>query len=78
MARQKNIGGARLPRIPALALRLILNELRITVDERELGFQTDQIVQTTYCQALEKLTDSAFGWRTMTQIYERELRRADH
>ena len=53
-----------------------LNELRITVDERELGFQTDQLVETTYCQALEKLTDSAFGWRTMTQIYERELQRA--
>jgi hypothetical protein len=57
---------------------LILSELRITFDERALDFQTDQIVQATFCEALAKLSDSDLGWRTMTQIYERELRRADH
>ena len=61
-----------------LALRLILGELRIPVDERALDFQTDRIVQATFCDALEKLTGSNLGWSTMTQIYERELRRADH
>jgi hypothetical protein len=61
-----------------LALRLILSQLRIPVDERVLDFKTDQIVQTTFCEALEKLTDSDLGWRTMTQIYERELQRTDH
>jgi hypothetical protein len=49
-------------------------KVRIQVDERVLGFQTERIVQTTFCQALEKLTDSDLGWRMMTQIYERELR----
>jgi hypothetical protein len=61
-----------------LAVRMILNELRIPVDESVLDFKTDQIVQSTFCEALEKLTDSDLGWRTMTQIYQRELRRADH
>ena len=60
------------------ALRLVLNELRISVDERTLDFKTDQVMQSTFCEASEKLTDSDLGWRTMTQIYERELRRADH
>ena len=45
--------------------------------ERVLDFKTDRIVQTTFCEALEKLTDSDLGWRTMTQIYERELQRTD-
>jgi hypothetical protein len=72
-------GGAVIPKAEAtLAVRMILNELRITVDERVLDFKTDQIVQSTFCEALEKLTDSDLGWRTMVQIYERELRRADH
>ena len=61
-----------------MALRLILSQLRIPVDERVLDFKTDQVVQTTFCEALEKLTDSDLGWRTMTQIYERELQRTDH
>jgi hypothetical protein len=72
-------GGAVIPKAEAiLALRMILGELRITVDERVLDFQTDQIVQTTFCKALEKLTGSDLGWCTMTQIYERELRRTDN
>jgi len=61
-----------------LALRLILDQLRIPVDERALDFKADQIVQPTFCEALEKLTDSDLGWRTMAELYERELRRADH
>jgi hypothetical protein len=52
--------------------------LRITVDERALDSRTDQVVQSTFCEALEKLTGSDLGWRAMTQIYERELRRADN
>jgi hypothetical protein len=72
-------GGAVIPKAEAtLALRLILSELRIAVDARNLDFKTEQVAQPTFCQALEKLTDSDLGWRTMTQIYERELRRADH
>jgi len=41
-------------------------------------FKTDRIVQMTFCEALEKLTDSDLGWREMTEIYERERQRADH
>jgi hypothetical protein len=70
---------ALIPKADAVvALKLILSELRTPVDERVLDFQTDQIVQTTFCEALEKLTDSDLGWRMMTQIYERELQRTDH
>jgi hypothetical protein len=77
--RQFIFPGALIPKADAtLALRLILSQLRISVDERALDFQTDQIVQMTFCEALEKLTASDLGWRTMTQIYERELQRADH
>ena len=77
--RQFVFPGAVIPKADAtLALRLILGELRIPVDERALDFQTDRIVQATFCDALEKLTGSNLGWSTMTQIYERELRRADH
>jgi hypothetical protein len=77
--RQFVFPGALIPKADAtLALRLILSRLRIPVDERVLDFKTDQIVQTTFCEALEKLPDSDLGWRTMTQIYERELRRTDH
>ena len=61
-----------------LALRMILSQLRIPLDERTLDFQTDQIVQSAFCQMLEKLTDGDLGWRALTQIYERELARADH
>jgi hypothetical protein len=71
--------GALIPKADAtLALQLILSQLRIPVDERVLDFQTDQIVQSTFCEALETLAGSDLGWRTMTQIYERELWRADH
>jgi hypothetical protein len=77
--RQFVFQGALIPKGDAiLALRLILSQLRIPIDERVLDFKTDQIVQTTFCEALEKLTDSDLGWRTMTQIYERELQRTDH
>jgi hypothetical protein len=77
--RQFIFPGALIPKADAtLAVRMILNELRITLDERVLDFKTDQIVQTTFCEALEKLTDSDLGWRTITQIYERELQRTDH
>jgi hypothetical protein len=66
-------GGAVVPKTEAiLAVRMILNELRITVDERLLDFQTEQVAKSTFCQVLEKLTDSDLGWRTMTQIYERQ------
>jgi len=71
--------GSPIPKDDAtLALRLILSQLRVPVDERALGCQTDRIVQTAFCEALEKLTGSDFGWWTVTQIYERELRRANH
>ncbi len=77
--RQFIFPGALIPKADAtLALRMILSQLRIPVDERVLDFKTDQIVQTAFCEVLEKLTDSDLGWRTMTQIYERELQRADH
>src|SRR5215470_17429913 len=70
---------ALIPKADAiLALRLILNHLRIPVDERDPDFKTNRIVQTTFCEALEKLTDSDLGWRVLTEIYERELQRADH
>jgi transposase len=65
-------GGAVIPKVEAiLAVRLILDQLRITVDERALDFQTEQVAKSTFCQALEKLTGSDLGWRTMAQIYER-------
>jgi hypothetical protein len=76
--RQFIFPGARPKADATLALRMILSQLRIPVDERVLDFKTDQIVQTAFCEVLEKLTDSDLGWRTMTQIYERELQRADH
>ena len=60
------------------ALRLILSELRIGVEEQRLSFQTDHITQATFCEVLEKLTGGDLGWRTMVQSYERELRRSDH
>jgi hypothetical protein len=73
-----------IPKADALvALKLILSELRITVDERALDFQTDQIVQSTFCKALEQLSGgSDLGWRQLLQVYEREQARegiwADH
>jgi hypothetical protein len=46
--------------------------------QSSLDFQTDRIVQSTFCQVLEKLSGSDVGWRAMTQIYERKLARAEH
>ena len=43
------------------ALRLVLSELRIRADERFLDFPTDNIIQATFCAALEKLTGGDFG-----------------
>jgi hypothetical protein len=76
-------GGALISKADAtLAVRVILNELRIPIDERALDFGTEQVAKSTYCQTLEKLTGSDLGWRTMIQIYEREQAReriwADH
>jgi hypothetical protein len=76
-------GGGLIPKVEAiLAVRLILGELQIAVDERLLDFGTEQVAKSTFCQVLEKLTGSDLGWRTMTQIYERAQAReriwADH
>ena len=76
-------GGALISKADAtLAVRMVLNELRITVDEHGLDFQTEQVAKSSFCQVLEKLTGSDLGWRTMTQIYERAQAReriwADH
>ena len=81
--RQFIFPGALIPKADAtLAVRLIFGELRITVDERLLDFQTEQVAKSSFCQVLEKLTGSDLGWRTMTQIYERAQAReriwADH
>ena len=56
-----------------LALRMILSQLQVQIDERVLDFKADQIVQSLFCQALEELSDSHLGWRQLCQIYEREL-----
>jgi hypothetical protein len=64
------------------ALRLVLAELRMSVDVRALEFSTDNVVQTSFCRALEKVTGSDLGWRTLVGIYEtqriRERLRADY
>jgi hypothetical protein len=76
-------GGAVIPKAEAiLAVRMILNELRITVDERALDFGTDNVVKSVFSKVLEQLSGSDLGWRTMVQIYERQKARerlwADH
>jgi hypothetical protein len=76
-------GGAVIPKAEAtLAVRMILSELRITVDERALDFGTDNVVKSTFSKVLEQLSGSDLGWRTMVQIYERQQAReriwADH
>jgi hypothetical protein len=76
-------GGALIPKADASeALRLILTELRISLDERTLDFGTDNVVKSTFCKVLEQLSGSDLGWRTMVQIYERQQARerlwADH
>jgi len=69
-------GGALIPKADASeALRIILGELRIAADERALDFATPNVVQSTFCLMLEKLTDGDLGWRTMIQIYERQQAR---
>src|SRR5262249_47728819 len=70
------LGGALIPKADAtLAVRMILNELRITLDERVLDFGTDNVVKSAFCKVLEQLTGSDLGWRTMVQIYERQQAR---
>jgi hypothetical protein len=76
-------GGASLPKAEAtLALRIILSELRIAADEQALDFATPNVVQSIFCQALERVSGSDVGWRAMIQIYERaqarERLRSDH
>jgi hypothetical protein len=77
-------GGAVIPKAEAtLAVRMILNELRITVDERALDFGTDNVGKSTFSKVLEQLSGgSDLGFRTMVQIYERAQAReriwADH
>jgi hypothetical protein len=76
-------GGGLIPKADATqALRLILGELQIAVDERLLDFQTEQVAKSTFCQLLERLTGSDLGWRQLCQIYERQQARerlwADH
>jgi hypothetical protein len=69
-------GGAVIPKAEAtLAVRMILNELQISVDERALDFGTDNVVKSTFSKVLEQLSGSDLGWRTMIQIYEREQAR---
>jgi transposase len=76
-------GGAVIPKAEAiLAVRMILNELRMTVDERALDFGTDNVAKSVFSKVLEQLSGSDLGWRTMVQIYERQQAReriwADH
>ena len=59
------------------ALRSILSELRIAVDELALSFQSDPVSQGTFTGTLERLTGSDLGWCTMIAVYERQ-QRADH
>jgi hypothetical protein len=75
--------GALIPKLEATeALRIILAELRIAADEQALDFATPNVVQSTFCQMLERLTGGDLGWRTAIQIYERAQAReriwADH
>ena len=64
--------GAVIPKPEAtLAVRMILSELRITVDERALDFGTDNVVKSTFSNVLEQLSGSDLGWRTMVQIQDR-------
>jgi hypothetical protein len=75
--------GAPIPKADASeALRLILAQLKILADERVLDFKTDYVTQATFSKALEKLTGSDLGWRSMIGSYERAKARerlwADH
>jgi transposase len=64
------------------ALKLVLAELCIEVDDRLVDFAADSVAQSVFCQMLEKLTGSDLGWRQLWQIYERQQAReriwADH
>jgi hypothetical protein len=65
--------GSPIPKADAiLALRLVLGELRISVDELAFSFETDAVTQGTFTSTLERLTGCDLGWRTLMQIYERE------
>jgi hypothetical protein len=75
--------GVLIPKLEATeALRIVLAELRIVADEQVLDFATPNVVQSTFCQMLERLTGGDLGWRTAIQIYERAQARerlwADH
>jgi hypothetical protein len=75
--------GRLIPKTDATeALQLVLAELQMSVDVRALEFPTDNVVQTSFCRALEKVTGSDLGWRTLVGIYERqrirERLRTDH
>jgi hypothetical protein len=54
----------------------------MSVDVRALEFPTDNVVQASFCRALEKVTGSDLGWRTFVGIHERqrmrERLRTDH
>jgi hypothetical protein len=68
--------GTLIPKADAiLALRLLLAELGLTVDEHSLDFESDYVHHTGFYEVLEELSKSDLGWRTMVQIYERELQR---
>jgi hypothetical protein len=77
------LAGKAIPKADATeALRLVLAELRMSVDVRALEFPTDNVVQTSFCRALGKVTGSDLGWRTLVGMYEtqriRERLRTDH
>ena len=71
--------GAPLPKADAIdALRSILSELRISLDEGALSFQSNPVSRGTLTSTLEQVTGGDLGWRTLVQIYEREEQRANH
>jgi hypothetical protein len=56
------LAGKLIPKADATeALRLVLAELRMSVDVRALEFPTDNVVQTSFCRALGKVTGSDLG-----------------
>lgn len=65
------LAGKLIPKADATeALRLVLAQLQMSVDVRALEFSTDNVVQTSFCRALEKVTGSDLGWRTLVGMYE--------
>jgi hypothetical protein len=71
--------GAPIPKADAtVALGTILSHLRIAVDEATLDFKTDYVTQATFSKVLEQLSGSNVGWRSLVELYERELERERH